>query len=874
MREADGLSVELVLEGETTPRIAPRASKISRSLLIVAALAATLPLPASPALAAGTPTDITADIRANRDVALSGDTVVNLPSGATITYAGVLSGEGTVTIAGSGRLILTKDSDFTLPKARQRQKVSTGWSGDDYAVTTVTDPDPPAVIVRRGAALQYGPGDGTTGTFGHYPYATPGPRRNGLNIKVDGTLDVAVHTKVDLGTISGSGFILQRRNTWDGISVQGDQPFAGVLYNGTGVDLGSPYSLLSMPNVKKIVNQGSSVVGVPTGRRLVVTQDFYSREYGNDINFNFPLSKRAVAVFTGVYSWADAGPDDNPSLSNPALNFTVVPHRNNKRGINIEGSNVQWGNGTGNRFFLPGNKDTVYLNLHTRRGVRGRLTFDYNGPVTLSAPISGGTYHDTLSTPGAGDIVIAATPGNTVTFAATQNYDGSTTIGKGATLRLGTGLADGDGSLLMSGEHAEVVDNGTLIVQNAKTAVTLAHVSGTGSFTQAGTATTTLTSEISFTGATRVSAGTLALRGGSLESSSAVELSKAGATLDLTRAGKQTIKDLSGASGTTIALGPATLTVSTNKSITYAGNVIGESGSIRKIGAGTLTLSGKSNAAVAVQQGVLRLGGGTATAGSATIAAGATLAGAGTVHGTVTNAGTLSTGYGTTLQVTGAYRQDTGGTLALTADTSADYPQLTVAGPITLAGRLAVAASTAPQATSPEATSPQATAAQATAAQRTAAQGAAAQGTAAQGTALQSTAAQGAAIEHTAPDGARQLTVLNNTGSAAVSGTFDDLPEGAAVPIGGTEFRISYTGGDGNDVVLTGGTATEKAAAAGVADTLGLTRLTSGSAGTTVQRLGLLSGVGLIVVGLVLIVRLRRRAGTQPAPGSPPAARR
>jgi len=769
-----------------------------RSLLIVAALAASLPLPASPAFAAAAPADITADVRANRDVTLTGDAVVKLPSGGVLTYTGLVRGEGTLTVTGTGRLVLTKDSDFTLPKSRQRQRVSTGWSGDDYAVTTVTDPDPPAVIVTRGATLQYGPGAGTTGTFGHYPYATPGPRHNGLNIRVDGTLDVAVHTKVDLGTISGSGFILQRRNTWDGISLQGDQPFTGVLYNGTGVDLGSPYSLLSMPGVKKIVNQGSSIVGVPSGRRLVVTQDFYSREYGNDINFNFPLSKRAVAVFTGVYSWADTGPDDNPSLSDPALNFKVVPHSHNKRGINIEGSNVQWGDGTGNRFFLPGNKDTVYLNLHTHRNVRGRLTFDYNGPVTLSAPISGGIYHDTLRAPGAGDIVIAGTSGNAVTFAAAQNYDGGTTIGKGASLLLGTGRAGGDGSLLMTGASCKVLDDGALIVRNAKTGVSLARISGRGSLTQAGAATTTLTGQISYTGPTTIAAGTLALRGGSLARSSGVELSKPGATLDLTKAGRQTIKTLTGVPGTTVALGPNTLTVNTTKSIAYAGSVTGKAANLSKTGTGTLTLAGQSSAALAVRQGIARLGSATATVRSASVSPGATLSGPGTVAGAVTNSGTVSTGYGATLQVAGAYSQSAGGTLALAADGPGDYPRLTVAGPVTLAGRLEVA-------------------------------------------------------DGAVPSGARRLTVLDNTAPGAVSGTFDGLSEGAAVPVGGAEFRISYTGGDGNDVVLTGAAAQDDDAGA-----LGR-GLTGGGTEATVLRWGLLAGAGLLIAGLALLVRLRRR---------------
>jgi len=54
-----------------------------------------------------------------------------------------------------------------------------------------------------------------------------------------------------------------------------------------------------------------------------------------------------------------------------------------------------------------------------------------------------------------------------------------------------------------------------------------------------------------------------------------------------------------------------------------------------------------------------------------------------------------------------------------------------------------------------------------------------------------------------APGVSDQLLILNNLGASAIQGTFSGLPEGSPVVIGGTSFRISYTGGDGNDVVLT-----------------------------------------------------------------------
>lgn len=48
-----------------------------------------------------------------------------------------------------------------------------------------------------------------------------------------------------------------------------------------------------------------------------------------------------------------------------------------------------------------------------------------------------------------------------------------------------------------------------------------------------------------------------------------------------------------------------------------------------------------------------------------------------------------------------------------------------------------------------------------------------------------------------------QYKIIDMTGANPVQGTFKDLPEGATVRSGTAEFRISYRGGDGNDVVLT-----------------------------------------------------------------------
>ena len=54
------------------------------------------------------------------------------------------------------------------------------------------------------------------------------------------------------------------------------------------------------------------------------------------------------------------------------------------------------------------------------------------------------------------------------------------------------------------------------------------------------------------------------------------------------------------------------------------------------------------------------------------------------------------------------------------------------------------------------------------------------------------------------PTAGEQFTILNNTGTAAITGTFAGLAEGAMLTVSGQQFSISYKGGtNGKSVVLT-----------------------------------------------------------------------
>jgi autotransporter-associated beta strand protein len=528
--------------------------------------------------------DITGEILAGRNVTLTGDAVVTVPAGTT-TYDGVISGEGTLRIRGRGTLILSRDSDFTLPRARQRQTVRILGGNHPYVV--VGNPDPPAVIVDRGATLQYGTGGGT-GLIGRFPYNTPGFQLNQDNIEVNGTLRLSLTRAVNLGTISGSGLVTQPRFLWGTLDLAGTQPFSGVIDNGTGTAAGKPETAVALPNARAVLNQGTWTVDTPLDQTVVLRQNFYQREYGSDINVQSRPGGKVV--LTGQYSYSDRGGDTDPSLSDPGLNWRKIPHDRNKRGTNIKGADVQWGDGTTDDIFMPGTADTVYINLLAARS-RSKLTFAYNGPVTLGAPIGGGVFHDTLKSPGAGDIVIKGVRGNDVTFAAHQYYDGSTTIGKGAVLRLGSGRPGGDGSLLTRALLFKVVNDGSLVVQNLRGTISLSKISGSGSFVQAGRATTRLTGDLSYTGRTIVSRGTLALAGGSLRTNSAVALTGAGARLDLTAAGDQTLRNLTMTAGTTLASSPRAVVSLSGRSTlagTFSGGTLVNGGTLT----GPLTVKG------------------------------------------------------------------------------------------------------------------------------------------------------------------------------------------------------------------------------------------------------------------------------------------
>ncbi len=251
-------------------------------------------------------------------------------------------------------------------------------------------------------------------------------------------------------------------------------------------------------------------------------------------------------------------------------------------------------------------------------------------------------------------------------------------------------------------------------------------------------------------GTLTVKGGTLSATGGALSLANTVTLGG-----NFTVGGSQALTF----TGAVTLTGSRTITVTNTGPTTLSGS-IGQSAAglgLTKAGAGTLTLSGANTytGTTTVKAGTLLVNG--SQAGSAvSVNSGATLAGTGTV-GAVTavsgahvapGAGTGLPGTLTTTSVTlpsgSAFNVALNGTTA-----GSGYSQLSASGTINLTGSTL-------------------------------------------NVSLGFTPAIG-----------DSFTIIDNTGGGAVVGTFNGLPQNATFNRGGMLFQISYTGGDGNDVVLT-----------------------------------------------------------------------
>ncbi|MBZ9738665.1 autotransporter-associated beta strand repeat-containing protein [Mesorhizobium sp. CO1-1-4] len=237
----------------------------------------------------------------------------------------------------------------------------------------------------------------------------------------------------------------------------------------------------------------------------------------------------------------------------------------------------------------------------------GTITLGNANSFTGAASIEGGTVK--VGTLAAGGVNSSLGAGTSIAFSnGTLSYTGTGATSNRTLSISGTTSAirnDGSGALTFSGAASLA---GTLTLGGSYTGAdnTISGiVSGSGTLVSSGNATWVLTGANTRSGAITVNGGTL--RAGSASAFGTVtNVTVNGGTLDLNGNNLAPVS-LSGTGGT-VAMGNANLTLNLGSGVnnSYGGSIAGTGGSLTKLGAGTLTLTGSST-----YTGATTVGGGT-----------------------------------------------------------------------------------------------------------------------------------------------------------------------------------------------------------------------------------------------------------------------
>lgn len=512
----------------------------------------------------------------------------------SITFAGTISGTGAVAHIGSGTLALTGSNSYTggtLVSAGTVQVSADANLGQVSGTLTLAE--------------------GTLSTTGSFTTA-----RN-LVLYDGGTLKVATGTTLGLtSAVTGSGgltkqgdgtLILAADNSFSGKTIIR----AGVLQLGNGGTTGSVSGAI-VNDATLVLNRSDSFIFANnvSGQGTVVQAGTGAVIVTGDIDSlgGLQIQQGVVQIGNGGTTGQVAGAIvNNGILAFARSDQTVI-------GNTISGSGTVVQIGAGDLFLTGSNSysggtgigpgSTLHVTADAALGAStGGLIF---GGGTLSADL-GFASARTVTLIGGGTISVAnaavltlsgAISGagsftksglGTLVLTGSNSYTGNTVVEAG-TLQIG----DGGTSGTLSGNVATA---GTLAFNRSDNILYAGAISGTGSLVQAGAGALVLTGTSSYTGGTRITAGTLVLGNGGTSGAITGNVANDG-TLAFNRADAVTFAGVISGSGQVAQYGSGTLTLTGVN--TYAGGTtIGAGASLQvasdgNLGAatGSLTLSG------------------------------------------------------------------------------------------------------------------------------------------------------------------------------------------------------------------------------------------------------------------------------------------
>jgi len=610
-----------------------------------------------------------------------------------LNYGGAITGTGSLTQAGSGTLTLDgNSSSFAGNTTVAAGTLVVGSVAGNGAALGGN------VAVASGATLR---GHGSIG--GDVDLLSGGTVEPGDSIgtlTVNGNFTAAQGSTLNYA-FGAPGANAQALGTGDSIHVGGNLALNGVTLNvsdagGMGPGL---YNLFTYGGLLSQTNGGLILGTTPAGQPFVLQNLTSQRQINllditgytvNIWNANGQASATQMGGGNGTWStvspnWASADASVTNAAMTPQPGFAIFGGAPGTVTVDDSAGAVS---ATGMQFAVDGYALTG--------GALALVANNGNAPIIR---VGDGSSAGTGMTATIGN-VLTGTAGltkadlGTLVLTSTNTYTGGTTI-NGGTLSVSSdaNLGDASGGLAFNGGTLEntaafttartmdLVGNGTLRT-DADLTVTSA-IAGSGTLSKTGGATLTLDAANTYTGATAIQAGTLALSGaGSIARSSGVSVA-VGATFDISGANNgASITSLNGSGNVNLASHTLTLT--------------GASGSFGGIIAGS--------GGLAIVTGNETLTGNNIYTGTTMIGSGSTLAlgnggAAGAVAGNVQNDGALvldrgdTSSLGGVISGTGTLTQAGSGTLALAGANTYTGATAIAAGTLALTGAGSIAAS-------------------------------------------------------------------------------------------------------------------------------------------------------------------------------------